>query len=375
MLETDFSDVVVEGEITGFKAHSSGHRYFSMKDEGASLSCTMWKSRRLLFTPQDGMKVIARGTISVYPPRGSYQLDVRDLQPLGEGELQLAFERLKRRLADEGLFDPAHKRPLPAHPIRIGVVTSKTGAALHDIIATIRRRNPAIEILFRPARVQGEGAAVDIADAIEELNAYGNIDVLIVGRGGGSIEDLWAFNEEQVARAIYNSSIPIVSAVGHEIDFTIADFVADARAATPTAAAEMLAPSQSDLIALLQTKCYFLGSAMRRRIDNERRRVQIAVTQRALAVPDRLLRQHAQTLDAASRRITVGIGQDFATRRQRIDLSLARLQALNPRAILGRGYAIVRADGAVASSARAVNTESNISIEWSDGVHDARITN
>lgn len=373
VLETDFSEVVVEGEISTFKAHSSGHRYFTLKDEGAALSCTMWKSRRLAFTPQDGMKVIARGSISVYAPRGSYQLDVRDLQPLGEGELQMAFERLKRRLAEEGLFDAMHKRSLPEHPARIGVVTSKTGAALQDIIATVRRRNPTVEIIHRPTLVQGAGAAEDIASAIAEFNACGGVDVLIVGRGGGSIEDLWAFNEEVVARAIYTSSIPIVSAVGHEIDFTIADFVADARAATPTAAAEMLVPSRADLITLLRSKCVFLGAVMRRRLEAERRTVQVAVTQRALHVPERLMRQHTQTLDATLRRVTTGLAHTAELRRHRLDNALGRLQALDPRAVLARGFAIVRTGSAVVGSASAAAPSTDVTIEWADGARDARI--
>ncbi len=243
-LELRFPRVWIQGEISNFKRHTSGHLYFTLKDEGAQISATMWRSRAgtLLFGPEDGMKVIARGGITVYPPRGSYQIDVDQLTPLGVGELQIAFERLKQKLVAEGLFDEGRKRPLPELPSRIGIITSETGAALHDIRTVLNRRFPAIEVLLIPVRVQGPGAAEEIASAVKDMNRYGKIDVMIVGRGGGSLEDLWAFNEEIVARAIYASEIPVVSAVGHEIDFTIADFVADLRAPTPSAAAEMVVP-------------------------------------------------------------------------------------------------------------------------------------
>ncbi|MBI4546997.1 MAG: exodeoxyribonuclease VII large subunit, partial [Ignavibacteriae bacterium] len=226
VLETGFLDVSVQGEISNCKLHSSGHLYFTLKDESSQLQAVMWRGRvmNLFFTPQDGMKVIARGNITVYEVRGIYQIDVLQLQPLGTGELQLAFERLKQKLAAEGLFAPEHKKPLPGYPARIGIVTSPTGAAIQDILSIISRRNPAVEVILYPVRVQGSGAAEEIATAIRDFDRYGEIDVMIVGRGGGSLEDLWAFNEEIVARAIYDSKIPIISAVGHEIDFTIADF-------------------------------------------------------------------------------------------------------------------------------------------------------
>lgn len=230
-LETSFSRIWVQGEISNFKQHTSGHLYFTLKDEGAQLSAVMWRSRvpYLTFPVEDGMKVIARGSITVYPPRGNYQIDIEQMQPVGLGELQVALERLKQKLAKEGLFDSAHKKPIPEFPECIGIITSETGAALQDIRSVLSRRHPSVGVILIPVHVQGVGAAEEIADAIGRMNRYGNVDVLIVGRGGGSLEDLWAFNEEIVARAIYASKIPIISAVGHEIDFSIADFVADLR--------------------------------------------------------------------------------------------------------------------------------------------------
>ena len=266
-LESSFPRVWVEGEISNFKQHTSGHLYFTLKDEGAQLSALMWRSRvaNLTFQPEDGMKVIARGSITVYPPRGNYQLDVDQIQPLGLGELQLAFERLKQKLDAEGLFDAEHKKPIPEFPECIGLVTSETGAALQDIRSVLSRRHPSVEVVLAPVRVQGAGAAEEIADAIKYLNQYGGIDVLIVGRGGGSLEDLWAFNEEVVARAIYASKIPIISAVGHEIDFSIADFVADLRAPTPSAAAELVVRDRTELLEDIGNLCY----TMRGALDNQ----------------------------------------------------------------------------------------------------------
>lgn len=239
LLETTLPMMWIEGEISNFTHHSSGHMYFSLKDPTSQISCVMWKGRNrsMHFRPQDGMKVLVNGRVTVYERRGNYQLDVWQMLPGGVGALQQAFEQLKIRLSEEGLFDEKYKRPLPKYPRRIGIVTSPTGAAIRDLHSVLSRRWPSAELILRPALVQGTGAAEDIARAIEEFNEYGEVDVLIVGRGGGSLEDLWAFNEEVVARAIFHSKLPIISAVGHEIDFTIADFVADLRAATPSAAA------------------------------------------------------------------------------------------------------------------------------------------
>jgi len=246
VLETGFPCLWVEGEISNFKRHSSGHLYFTLKDENSQIRCAMWRYRAndLIFRPEDGMKVLVQGNLQVYEPGGYYQIIVQQVQPAGVGELQLAFEQLKKKLYAEGLFDEAHKKPIPIFPERIGVITSPTGAAIRDIISVITRRFPIAQIILAPVRVQGPGAKEEIVQAIQDFNEFGEVDVLIVGRGGGSLEDLWAFNEEVVARAIFTSKIPIISAVGHEIDFSISDFVADRRAPTPSAAAEMAVPDR-----------------------------------------------------------------------------------------------------------------------------------
>lgn len=237
LLESAFPAVWVEGEISNFSIHSSGHMYFSLKDENAVLNCAMFRSenQQLKFGPKDGMQVLCFGRISIYDKQGRYQLYVQTMEPKGLGALQLAFQQLKERLQKEGLFDAAHKKPIPFLPQRIGIVTSPTGAAIRDILNISTRRFQNIHIIINPVRVQGEGAAIEIANAIKEFNEYAKLDVIIVARGGGSLEDLWSFNEEIVARAIYDSKIPVISAIGHEVDFTIADFVADFRAPTPSA--------------------------------------------------------------------------------------------------------------------------------------------
>ena len=295
-LEQRFGRVWVQGEVSNFKRHTSGHLYFTLKDEGAQISATMWRSRaaNLLFVPEDGMKVIARGGITVYPPRGNYQIDVEQLTPVGIGELQIAFERLKRKLAAEGLFDESRKRPLPKFPERIGVITSETGAALQDIRTVLARRFSAVELILIPVRVQGAGASDEISGALREMNRYGKVDVIIVGRGGGSLEDLWAFNEEIVARAIAASRIPVVSAVGHEIDFTIADFVADLRAPTPSAAAEMVVPDRAELLELLRNYEYTMRQEALQLIDTHRERVRSLLSSYAFNRPRDAVREHVQ---------------------------------------------------------------------------------
>ena len=280
-----FDNVVVQGEVSQWTRASSGHTYFTLKDEKACLSCVLWRGRPLRFTPSVGMRVIASGRITLYPPRGAYQLDCAGLSPLGQGELQIAFERLKGKLLAEGLFELERKRPLPRFPRRIGVITSRDGAALRDIITTLQRRMPSVELVVRPALVQGATAAEEIALGIRQFNTYGGIDLLIVGRGGGSIEDLWAFNEEVVARALADSAIPTISAVGHEIDFTIADFVADARAATPTAAAELAVRDCEEMKSVLEEIRQRLGLDLARVLTSRRHRLDSLVRSRGSRVP------------------------------------------------------------------------------------------
>src|SRR6185369_7848976 len=251
VVEREFFDVYVEGELSNFRRHSSGHWYFSLKDDGASLRCASFRmqNRMIRFVPADGLHVIARGRLSIYDARGEYQLIVEHLEPVGAGALQLALEQLKKRLADDGLFSTERKRPLPILPRCIGVVTSPTGAAIRDILRMLKRRNEAVSVMIAPVRVQGDGAASEIARGLRLLNSRTEVDAIIVGRGGGSTEDLSAFNDEAVARAIYKSRVPVISAVGHEMDITIADLVADLRASTPSAAAEMVASARDEMCA------------------------------------------------------------------------------------------------------------------------------
>jgi len=336
LLETTIPTVWIQGEISNFTHHSSGHMYFSLKDENAQLSCVMWRTRNasLPFIPQDGMMVLARGRITVYEKRGTYQLDVQLLQPAGVGALQIAFEQLKKQLREQGLFDPENKKPLPPFPERIGIVTSPTGAAIRDLVTVLNRRFPAAEIILRPARVQGDGAAQEIAQAIEEFNEYGKVDVLIVGRGGGSFEDLWAFNEEVVARAIFASDIPVVSAVGHEVDFTIADFVADFRAPTPSAAAEIVVKDRIQNIMSIYVRR--LGD----RIKTAKDKLHNVTSSYGFRRPQDLLVQFRQQIDELNRSLELAISHKIDFARGVHEQMWRRLRALSPQSILDRGFSI-----------------------------------
>ncbi len=375
VLETSFTNVSVEGEISNFKRHSSGHLYFTLKDEGAQVSAVMWRGRasNLFFTPQDGMKVVASGKITVYEPQGKYQIDVVQLQPRGIGELQLAFERLKQKLSDEGMFDAEHKKPLPKYPERIGIVTSPTGAAIQDILNILSRRFPAVEVLLYPVKVQGEGAAKEIADAIKDFNKLGKIDVMIVGRGGGSLEDLWAFNEEIVARAIYNSKIPIISAVGHEIDFTIADFVADLRAPTPSAAAELVVRHQSEIIEYLSNFCYNTEQDIRNIITSQKDRILSLVQSYSFNRPLDLVRQYSQQVDELNRQLHHATIHSFTLNRQELNSLQKRIASVNPTAVLERGYAIVYKGSEVADRANKLYPEDSIEIKFHDDKVPAKV--
>jgi len=336
------TDVAVAGEISNFKHHTSGHMYFTLKDERSRLRCVMFRreNMRLRFRPADGQAVIARGDVSVYEASGDYQLYVRELVPAGYGELALAFEQLKAKLAAEGLFDEARKRPLPAVPRGIGVVTSLQGAALRDIISVTRRRFPNMFILVSPAIVQGEEGPESVVRAIERINAYGRVDVLIVGRGGGSLEDLWTFNDERVARAIAASRIPIISAVGHETDFTIADFVADKRAPTPSAAAEMAVPDKRALQAYLNSLIQRLHTAMRRRLEAARSRLELLAGRPELTRPHELLRERRQRVDDLEERAQRLLKDVLEHNARLLAAAAAKLDALSPLATLARGYAV-----------------------------------
>ena len=336
LLEDNFDQVWVEGEISNLASPQSGHCYFTLKDAGAQLRCVMFRgaARTLKFTPKDGMRVLTRGRLTLFEPRGEYQLVADYLEPQGIGGLQLAFIQLKERLAREGLFSELHKREMPKLPRRIGIVTSPTGAAIRDILTVLSRRFANVELLIAPVRVQGEGAASEIAQAIDDLNRVGNIDVMIVGRGGGSLEDLWAFNEEGVARAIYRSAIPVISAVGHEIDFTIADFVADLRAATPSAAAELVVRSKKELEAELDGLCHRLDMYQLRRL--ERLRAQVASLSRSITDPSRVLGHLSQRVDSLDGRLRRETGLILEKGGERVVSLSARLSRQSPDLTLQR---------------------------------------
>ena len=374
-LESSFPRVWVEGEISNFKHHTSGHLYFTLKDEGAQLSAVMWRSRvsYLSFQPEDGMKVIARGSITVYPPRGNYQLDVEQIQPLGLGELQQAFERLKQKLDAEGLFDAEHKKPIPEFPERIGLVTSETGAALKDIRSVLSRRQPSVEVILAPVRVQGAGAAEEIADAIKDMNQFGDIDVLIVGRGGGSLEDLWAFNEEIVARAIYASKIPIISAVGHEIDFSIADFVADLRAPTPSAAAELVVRDRTELLEDIGNLCYTMRDALNNQLSGLRDRTVSLVRSYSFNRPKDLVREFSQRVDELERSLGISFAHVTRIAQQKYKSLRQQLQALNPAGVLKRGYAIVRREGRIVPRAALLDYGDDAEIQFHDGTVGVKV--
>ncbi len=340
-VEDNFVQVLVEGEISNFSRPASGHVYFTLKDERTQLRAVMFRgqNRLLPFAPADGMQVICGARISLYEPRGELQMVVETMEPKGLGSLQLAFEQLKNKLGAEGLFDPGRKRPLPEFPRCIGVVTSATGAAIHDILNVLGRRQAGMRVILRPALVQGRGAAADVAAAIADLNRQGEADVLIVGRGGGSLEDLWAFNEEVVARAIHDSQIPVISAVGHETDVTIADFVADLRAPTPSAAAELVAKSRLELEGHLDHLAQRLARQMRSRLDLVN--AQVAGLERRLRSPRQQLEQWRRQQADLEKRLVRAMEQRLLRAAEQTAALAARLDALSPLAVLGRGYALV----------------------------------
>lgn len=342
LLENTFPEVWVEGEISNFSQSQSGHIYFSLKDAKSSLRCVFFRgvNSTVKFSIRDGLKVIAFGRITVYAPAGQYQLNIQKLEPKGVGALQLAFEQLKEKLAKEGLFDAAHKKRLPILPLRIGVVTSATGAAIRDILNILRRRAPFVKIILNPVRVQGAGAAEEIAQAISEFNQYKDADVLIVGRGGGSMEELWAFNEEIVARAIYHSKIPVISAVGHEVDWTISDFVADVRAPTPSAAAELVVRQKEDLASGLTHLLSRINSAINTKIHFLHKELLTLKDAYVLKYPLNFIQVYLQRIDELSHRLHHGSGHILEAARHRFIHLTEKLEVLSPLSILSRGYSI-----------------------------------
>ena len=375
LLENSFPRLWVEGELSNFKRHTSGHLYFTLKDENAQISCAMWRFRAgtLPFAPESGMKVLVEGDVQVYEKGGNYQLIIQQIQPAGIGALQLAFEQLKRKLHAEGLFDASHKKPLPAFPERIGVITSPTGAAIRDIISVLTRRFPGIEILLYPVRVQGDGAAQEIAEAIADFNRYGEADLLIVGRGGGSLEDLWAFNEEIVARAIYASGIPIISAVGHEVDYSIADFVADHRAPTPSAAAEIAVRDRREVSGELNYYQEKLATVFRKQIDNQRTRLQRIQEGYGFRRPLDMIYQSNQRLDELQRSIGASLNYYLQLQRSRLEKLEQQLRAINPEAILQRGFSICYKDGKIVKDIAQLEENDPVRIQLAQGWFAAEV--
>jgi len=342
LLEGSFPDVWVEGEISNLTIPQSGHAYFTLKDEHAQVRTVLFRSsqRFLKFTLQHGMQAICRGRISVYDPRGEYQLILEYIEPKGVGALQLAFEQLKTRLEKEGLFDLDRKRALPLLPRRIGIITSPTGAAIRDMLRVIKRRHPRMHILLYPVPVQGEAAAPAIVEALQYFSRERSVDVVIVGRGGGSLEDLWAFNEESVARAIVGSTVPVISAIGHETDYTIADFAADLRAPTPSAAAELVVESEESFREGIHTLTSNLVRSMQQML--ERARARLSKEMRLLGDPRRRLEHLEQRVDELVHRMSIGLARHVQRDRARLRATIAGLDHLNPLGILSRGYSITR---------------------------------
>lgn len=360
----------VVGEISNFTNHyRTGHFYLTLKDENCAVKAVMFASanRRLKFMPENGMKVIVRGRVSVFERDGQYQLYIDDMQPDGLGALNLAFEQLKNRLAQEGLFDERFKKPIPNRCTRIGVVTSATGAVIQDIRNVISRRYPLAEIILAPVQVQGALAAPQIVDAIERFNSGDYADVLIVGRGGGSLEDLWAFNEEIVARAVFKSRIPIISAVGHETDFTICDFAADLRAPTPSAAAELAVPDIREDIAFVQTVVYECEATLLQRVNDEKERLEMIKERLRYRSPSMLIDQKIQTVDTLMTSALLSVQRKLDAETVRFSSTAARLDALSPLKVMARGYSIVTKDEKVVASSKALTKGDRITVGFSDG--------
>ena len=364
------SGIAVRGEISNYKLYPSGHHYFTLKDEGAALKCVMFKSsaQRLRFRPENGMKIIAMGKVSVYPRDGVYQLSCTALAMDGVGDLYAAFEQLKGKLAKEGLFDPAHKKALPRFPGTIGIITSSAGAAVHDMLRILRKRYPLTNVRLLPVRVQGAEAPGEIAAAIRYANRYTLADLLIVGRGGGSIEDLWAFNDERVAYAIYESAIPVISAVGHEPDVTISDYVADLRAATPSNAAELAVPDQQALRQTLDSFSTVMANTLSRQIKASRQHLKVLSESQSLKSPTGYLEQRRKNLQLLRNRMISAQNASLSKSKQRYIANTSKLDAMSPLKVLTRGYSMAQTeDGTLLRSVSQVELGQRISVSLSDG--------
>ena len=368
--DRELAALYVRGEISNYKAYPSGHHYFSLKDGEGAIRCVMFKreAMSLRFRPENGMKVIAFGRVAVFPRDGQYQLYCSALTPEGVGDLHLAFEQLKQKLYAEGLFDPAHKKPIPRFPKRIALITSSAGAAVRDMLRILGARWPMAEVFVLPVRVQGVEAPGEICAAIAWANQHQVADLIITGRGGGSMEDLWAFNDENVARTIYHSAIPVISAVGHEPDVTISDFVADLRAATPSNAAELAVPDQNEVAVWLRQMEGRLAQAMGRRLESARRDLDRAARCRALQDPMTYVDDKRMVLDYQREKLAAGLSQALNRERQRFGSLASKLDALSPLKVLGRGYAIPRReDGSVVRSTGDVVPGDALKLRVADG--------
>ena len=370
-------NICVRGELSNYKVYPSGHHYFTLKDAEGALRCVMFRSsaQRLRFRPENGMQVIASGRVTVFPRDGAYQLYCNTLTADGAGDLYVAFEQLKEKLAKEGLFDPAHKKPIPKYPHTIAIITSAAGAAIMDMLRILGKRYPLTKVKLLPVRVQGAEAPAEIAGAIRYANRYQVADLIITGRGGGSMEDLWAFNDERVARAIYDSEIPVISAVGHEPDVTISDFVADVRAATPSNAAELVAPDQNDLRAYLLSAQTRMAQAMQKRLKLDRKTLDGLKNRRVLQSPINYVNEKRLLLDHSAQRLGAAAQRNLAGQKQRFIHLTAKLDALSPLKVLARGYSVVLTpDGRVVQRAAQVQIGEQVDIKLHQGSFTASVT-
>lgn len=369
LLEKNFFDVKVEGEISNASTSRSGHTYFTLKDEDAQLSCVIWRgvSCTIDNEPVDGQHIIAGGDIQVYPPHGKYQLIVRSIEQAGKGALQAAFEKLKKKLKDEGLFDDVHKQALPKFPFEIGVITSATGAAFHDIRDTLQRRWPLATVRLHHASVQGVNAAPELVKAIHFFSVQQNVDLLIIGRGGGSLEDLWAFNEEAVARALFDCKIPTISAVGHEVDFSICDFVADARAATPTQAAIVATPNIDEIRMLADDLSTRLYDLMETRMSNQKEQIQQLVESHALMAVKQKVANNREQVENLNNRLTHCRKIQFMQKNEKLNSLRHRLELQNPNAPLKKGFTRILQDDQWIQSSKTFDSSKDLKIEWKDG--------
>jgi len=369
VLESTFEKISVQGEISNFKAHGSGHWYFNLKDEGAVINCTMWKgiNNYVFFSPEDGMKVIVTGRITLYPPRGNYQLDVRSMKPAGIGELQAAFERLKNKLQAKGYFETEHKKAIPQFPKKIGLVTAADGAAVKDMISVAERRYPLVELIIVPTKVQGAGAAENIVENINKLNLFNDIDVIIIARGGGSIEDLWAFNEEIVANAIYHSKVPIISGVGHEVDFTIADFVADLRAPTPSVAMELATPNIEDIQEFISETYFTIYNLIEKKIIDYKKIILDSINSYAFRYPFEKIRKNSQTIDHLSFLMGKEIDKVVLNFKHKVALLIKTIEANDVNRTLKKGFALIKQNEKFVSRKQNFDQQKSAIIKFYDG--------